>query len=48
MSQPKLLIADDERHVAEGLKLILSEDGYPAEMAADGDEAWQKVSCCIQ
>lgn len=43
MSQPKLLIADDERHVAEGLKLILSEDGYPAEMAADGEEAWQKV-----
>ncbi|HEX7048615.1 MAG TPA: sigma-54 dependent transcriptional regulator [Longimicrobiales bacterium] len=43
MMQPKLLIADDERHVAEGLQLILSEDGYPAEMAVDGEEAWQKV-----
>lgn len=43
MSQPKLLIADDERHVAEGLQMILSEDGYPTEMATDGDEAWQKV-----
>lgn len=43
MSQPKLLIADDERHVAEGLKLILSDDGYAAEMATDGEEAWQKV-----
>lgn len=43
MSQPKLLIADDERHVAEGLKLILSDDGYTTEMATDGEEAWQKV-----
>jgi DNA-binding NtrC family response regulator len=43
MSHPKLLIADDERHVAEGLQLILSEDGYPTEMATDGEEAWQKV-----
>jgi DNA-binding NtrC family response regulator len=43
MSQPKLLIADDERHVAEGLKLILADDGYNAEMATDGEEAWQKV-----
>src|SRR5690625_7529524 len=43
MSQPKLLIADDERHVADGLKLILSDDGYKTEMATDGEEAWQKV-----
>lgn len=43
MSQPKLLIADDERHVAEGLQMILSDDGYAAEMATDGEEAWQKV-----
>ncbi|HEX7118995.1 MAG TPA: sigma-54 dependent transcriptional regulator [Longimicrobiales bacterium] len=43
MSQPKLLIADDERHVAEGLQMILSDDGYAAEMATDGDEAWEKV-----
>ncbi len=43
MSQPKLLIADDERHVAEGLQMILSDDGYPAEMATDGEEAWEKV-----
>src|SRR5690606_37694478 len=43
MSQPKLLIVDDERHVAEGLQMILSDDGYAAEMATDGEEAWQKV-----
>ncbi|HEX6939352.1 MAG TPA: sigma-54 dependent transcriptional regulator [Longimicrobiales bacterium] len=43
MTQPKLLIADDERHVAEGLQMILADDGYAAEMATDGEEAWEKV-----
>ena len=43
MSQPKLLIADDERHVAEGLQAILSEQGFVVETATDGEEAWQKV-----
>ncbi|MBI4408158.1 MAG: sigma-54-dependent Fis family transcriptional regulator [Gemmatimonadetes bacterium] len=39
----KLLIADDERNVAEGLKALLSEEGYAVETATDGKEAWQKV-----
>src|SRR5690606_4325161 len=43
MNQPKLLIADDERHVAEGLQMLLSEEGYTADTATDGDEAWNKV-----
>lgn len=43
MTQPKLLIADDERHVAEGLQMLLSEEGYSADTATDGDEAWNKV-----
>ena len=38
-----VLIADDEKNVAEGLQMILSEDGYDAEMATDGKEAWEKV-----
>ena len=38
-----VLIADDEKNVAEGLQMILSEDGYDAEMATDGEEAWEKV-----
>src|SRR5690606_7573584 len=42
-TQSKLLIADDERHVAEGLKILLSDGGYAAEMATDGEEAWSKV-----
>lgn len=43
MNQPKLLIADDERHVAEGLQMLLSEEGYTADTATDGVEAWNKV-----
>src|SRR5512141_1154653 len=43
MSASKLLIADDERHIAEGLQMLLQEDGYEAETATDGEEAWQKV-----
>ncbi len=43
MAGSKVLIADDEKNVAEGLQMILSEDGYAAEMAIDGEEAWQKL-----
>jgi DNA-binding NtrC family response regulator len=43
MTQPKVLIADDEKHVAEGLQMILSDEGYEAEKATDGDEAWEKL-----
>ena len=43
MAQPKLLIADDERHVAEGLQMLLTEEGYEADTATSGDEAWEKV-----
>ncbi|HUH11800.1 MAG TPA: sigma-54 dependent transcriptional regulator, partial [Longimicrobiales bacterium] len=42
-AQPKLLIADDERHVAEGLQMLLTEEGYEADTATSGDEAWDKV-----
>ena len=43
MAGGKVLIADDEKNVAEGLQMILSEDGYDAEMATDGKEAWEKI-----
>ena len=43
MAGPKVLIADDEKNVAEGLQMILSEDGYDAVMATDGEEAWDKI-----
>ena len=41
---PRLLIADDERNISEGLQMLLQEDGYDVEAAADGEEAWDKVS----
>jgi DNA-binding NtrC family response regulator len=43
MAAGKVLIADDEKNVAEGLQMILSEEGYDAEMATDGKQAWDKI-----
>jgi DNA-binding NtrC family response regulator len=43
MAGGKVLIADDEKNVAEGLQMILSEEGYDAEMATDGKQAWEKI-----
>ncbi len=40
----RLLIADDERNIAEGLQLLLAEEGYEVETATDGKQAWDKVS----
>jgi DNA-binding NtrC family response regulator len=41
--EAKILIADDERHVAEGLQMLLSEDGYSVDTATDGNIAWEMV-----
>ena len=37
--RPRLLIVEDERHIAEGLKLNLTLQGYAAEIAKDGSDA---------
>jgi two-component system response regulator HydG len=39
----KILIADDERHVAEGLQMLLVDDGYEVDVAADGQTAWEMI-----
>jgi DNA-binding NtrC family response regulator len=44
MTLPKVLIADDERHIAEGLQMLLAEEGYDVDTATDGRKAWEKVS----
>jgi DNA-binding NtrC family response regulator len=41
---PRLLIADDERHIAEGLQMLLEEEGYSVDTATDGNEAWEKIN----
>jgi DNA-binding NtrC family response regulator len=41
--QGKILIADDEKHIAEGLQMLLEEDGYTVATAADGESAWKLV-----
>ena len=39
----KLLIADDEKHIVEGLQMLLQEEGYTVDTANDGQKAWDKV-----
>ncbi|MEZ5417780.1 MAG: response regulator transcription factor [Vicinamibacterales bacterium] len=35
----RILIVEDERHLADGLRFNLAADGHEAQIAADGDEA---------
>ncbi|MGH7623187.1 MAG: sigma-54-dependent transcriptional regulator, partial [Gemmatimonadaceae bacterium] len=39
MSNPTVLIVDDERTLARSIKTFLSESGYDAEVAGDGEKA---------
>ncbi|HEX7238991.1 MAG TPA: sigma-54 dependent transcriptional regulator, partial [Longimicrobiaceae bacterium] len=41
--QAKILVADDERHIAEGLQMLLGEDGYEVDTATDGNAAWEMI-----
>jgi DNA-binding NtrC family response regulator len=41
--QAKILVADDERHIAEGLQMLLGEEGYEVDTATDGKTAWEKI-----
>ena len=41
--QAKILIADDERHIADGLQMLLSDDGYEVDVATDGQAAWELI-----
>jgi DNA-binding response OmpR family regulator len=37
--RPQILIVDDEQHLRNGLRRILSEEGYETMIAADGETA---------
>jgi len=39
----KLLVVDDEPILLKGLKFSLEQDGYQVEVAADGNEAYDKI-----
>ena len=39
----KILIADDEQPIIEGLKALLEEEGYPVSTAVNGNEAFEKI-----
>ena len=40
----KILVADDERHIVEGLQMLLADDGFEVDTATDGKKAWELVS----
>jgi DNA-binding NtrC family response regulator len=40
----RLLIADDEKHIADGLQSLLEEEGYSADAVTDGNRAWERVA----
>jgi DNA-binding NtrC family response regulator len=43
MKKPKILIADDDRSITEGLGAILSDEGYEIEVALDGQKAIDRL-----
>jgi DNA-binding NtrC family response regulator len=40
----KILIADDERAITDGLSAILSDEGYTVDVAVDGQKALERLS----
>jgi DNA-binding response OmpR family regulator len=40
----KILIVEDERHLADGLRFNLEAEGYEAEVVEDGDHALERLS----
>ncbi len=43
MTQAKILIADDERSITDGLSAILADEGYTVEIALDGQRALERL-----
>ncbi len=41
--QGKILVADDEQHIVEGLQMLLKEEGHEVDVATDGAAAWDMV-----
>ena len=52
MSMGKILVADDDQNIAELLRLYLEKEGYTVVLAADGEQAIERLmrkiqtSCC--
>src|SRR5687767_10203896 len=42
--QAKILIADDERAITDGLSAILADEGYTVDVAVDGQKALERLS----
>ncbi|HEX6631317.1 MAG TPA: sigma-54 dependent transcriptional regulator [Gemmatimonadaceae bacterium] len=47
MKHAKILIADDERAIADGLGAILADEGYDVETVADGQKALDRLTADV-
>ena len=47
MSQPKILIADDELSITKGLSAVLSDEGYEVVVAQDGKKALDLLGAAV-
>ena len=43
MTNPRVLIVDDEAGIRDSYKDFFSKRGFSVELASDGEEAWQKL-----
>ena len=43
MTAKRVLIAEDEPHIVESLRFILSREGYAVDDAPDGEAAWDSL-----
>src|SRR5262245_47342923 len=43
-TKAKILIADDDRAITDGLSAILSDDGYAVDIAGDGQKALEQLT----
>lgn len=39
---PRILIVEDDRHLADGLRYNLEREGYDVDVAPDGERAWRQ------
>ena len=42
-TRARVLVADDEYHIREGLKEGLERENYVVDMAKEGGEAWERI-----
>ena len=48
MNAKRVLIAEDEPHIVESLRFILSREGYDVDDAGDGESACRSLAAALR